>query len=362
MSDHDARPADVFSNKDLHADAAAARKSSVRFAFDFPELLSVFEVADAQANAARDRNRRHGILGVAMVTVAMFYASASPLLHHVSADVLAALGYLAAALGLGGTAWALAGLRNSSNRRRWLTARLKTETLRLFQFYYLAARLPEAAAAQDAAAQSAYAAGRTKALNHLLSGKLRDTDEALAKVIVDPTYDLFEGIPAQAASALTDSTTLADLFAAWKTLRLDVQLAYCEAKLTDRSVNGTRSPVQYEQMFSKLSWICIGLIALLHVINFTHGWLHFPTVWTETLVIWTALIALAARALEDGLRPQREVERYEQYRGSIHVAQQRFDAASNIQAKLEIMRAFEQASLEEMRVFLRTYANARYIL
>jgi hypothetical protein len=74
------------------------------------------------------------------------------------------------------------------------------------------------------------------------------------------------------------------------------------------------------------------------------------------------MVALAARALEDGLKPQREVERYEQYRASVRVARVRFDAALDMQTRLEVMRAFEQTSMEEMRVFLRTYAKARYLL
>jgi hypothetical protein len=44
------------------------------------------------------------------------------------------------------------------------------------------------------------------------------------------------------------------------------------------------------------------------------------------------------------------------------VSRQRFLAAPDIQTKLEIMRNFEQVSLEEMRTFLRTHANARFLL
>ena len=62
------------------------------------------------------------------------------------------------------------------------------------------------------------------------------------------------------------------------------------------------------------------------------------------------------------MKPQREVERYEQYRANISVAQQRFDAATDVKSKVEVVRAFEQVSLEEMRVFLRTYVRAKFLL
>ena len=66
--------------------------------------------------------------------------------------------------------------------------------------------------------------------------------------------------------------------------------------------------------------------------------------------------------MEDGFQPQREIERYEQYRANVRVTEERFAAARTYAAKLEVMRAFERSSLEEMRVFLRTHAKARFLL
>ena len=44
------------------------------------------------------------------------------------------------------------------------------------------------------------------------------------------------------------------------------------------------------------------------------------------------------------------------------MAIERFDAAQGFAAKLEVARAFERTSLEEMRVFIRTQAKTRFLL
>jgi hypothetical protein len=104
------------------------------------------------------------------------------------------------------------------------------------------------------------------------------------------------------------------------------------------------------------------LIIGLHLLHFLGLLTDLPTGLLEVAVIWTALVALAGRALEDGYAPLREVERYEQYEGNIRVAIERVDAAQGFAAKLVVARAFERTSLEEMRVFIRTQAKTRFLL
>jgi hypothetical protein len=90
--------------------------------------------------------------------------------------------------------------------------------------------------------------------------------------------------------------------------------------------------------------------------------LSLSLVWLEAAEGWTALIALGARALEAGLQPSRDVERYEQYRANILVASERFEAADGLAGKLEVMRGFERNSLEEMRIFMRTHKRSSFML
>jgi hypothetical protein len=354
--------AQAYDNHDLKAHDETARKATVRFAFEFPGLLQLFEQADAASNRARRRNRRYGVTGVLLVLISLLYASAAPLLPHGHHGGLALAGYIAAGLGLLGAVLGFAGLSRSSQRQRWLRGRVQTETLRLFHFHYLAARAPEiVAAGHDPRLQEAYIEARQRALDELLAAQLGDLDGALRRIVHPPTLDPFGHVqPQKGQGGISDAAR--EVFAAWRQLRLQWQLRYCEAKLAATGTGGRRSPRQQEKLFSLVSWACVGGIVLLHLAYFAQVFVHLPLVWLEITVIWTALIALAVRALEDGLKPQREVERYEQYRANIKVACQRFDAAADMETRLEVMRAFEQVSLEEMHVFIRSHADARFLL
>ena len=186
----DAKTEQAFANYDLKAEAPEARKPTVRFALEFPTLLEMFIPADKEALESRSISRMAGITAVALVLSAMLLASFGPILSsaghaapvaehaveaaghgapvsHAPADGHAApsaevhtpaaaeashgdrlnthaiLGTVAALLGLGGTVLGITGMRRSASRRKWLRARLTTETLRLFHFHYIAARLPE---------------------------------------------------------------------------------------------------------------------------------------------------------------------------------------------------------------------------
>jgi hypothetical protein len=357
----------AYANFDLRAEAETARKPSVRFAFEFPELLQQFESADNAADRARDSTRTQGKLGIALVLLALLYASASPLLHEVDHQILVVAGVAAAVLGIVGTALGLSGLRHSAQRALWLRARLKTETLRLFHFHYIAARLPEIeAASASEAGKQAYIGARRRALEVVLATDLQDLEQPLAAIVANEPSVPFRNVPPLPASGAV-SAIAADIFAAWGELRLDWQANYCKAKLAWSSTGSQLSPRHRERAFATLAWACLALIVLFHLLMLggplvSEARLHILSPWIETGIIWTALIALAARALEDGLQPQREVERYEQYRAAVTVARSRFDAAADMQTRLEVMRAFERTSLEEMRVFLRTHAGARYVL
>jgi hypothetical protein len=351
----------AYENFDLQPDADALRQSPVRFAFEFPELLTLFAAADATANRARDRNRRHGVVGVCLVLVALLSASASPLLHN-HETVHSIVGVVAAGLGIVGTALGLAGVRRTSQRRTWLTSRVTTETLRLFHFYYIVARAPEiAAAAADAPLRDRYLSARRQALDHLMATDLRDAGVALTQATDPKPVTPFRAVTELPAS-LEEGSATSSLFDTWRTMRLDWQLTYCNAKLAHHRTGHLASPVQLEHRFSTAGWVCIMAVVLLHLAHFAEPVIHLPAVWVEVAIVWAALIALALRALEDGLKPQREVERYEQYRAKIMAARERFDAAPDMAMRLEVMRSFEQTSFEELRVFLRSHAEARFLL
>ena len=353
----------AYANLDLRGDAEEARKPAIRFIFEFPELLQAFEEIDPGAQIARRQSRRLGFASIALVLAALLLASADPALEGFERDLREMLGYGAALLGLAGTLLGALTLGKGSPRTKWLLARLQTESLRLFHFHYLARRLPDALPASgDPQAQAAYCAERKEALDRMRQALLSDPVSTYARLLADREFAPFAGLIAPSdQDAIADPALAADALAAWRALRLEWQIGYCEAKLSERGRLGA-TPKRQERLFATIAWSCIAVIVGLHLAHFVEHALHLPQALLQTGVVWTALIALGARALESGLSPQREVERYEQYRSNIRVALRRFDEAASVQARLEVMRGFEATSQEEMLVFIRTHAHSHFLL
>jgi hypothetical protein len=353
-----------YENYDLKAQAVEARDPRVRFAFEDAELLSLFQASDLEASANKRRSRLFGVLGVSLVLGALIIASGSPLLVGLSHEGRLALAYLSAALGLTGTILGCAGLRRASSRHKWLQDRLKTEVLRLFHFRYIASRLPRIASiGNDLPAQAAYVRERSAAFERRMTPILLDPEDELSRIATEvrlPDFDI--GVDEEPLSGNEDDASLDRVLAAWRRLRLDWQLGYCEAKLSDQSSGGHVSSRQVEHAFAVVAWASLAVIFVLHVVLVVAAPIHRATMWLDVLVIWAALGALAARALEDGFQPHREVERYEQYRANILVARERLDLAADRATQLEVIRSFERLSLEEMRVFIRTHCKARFLL
>lgn len=400
---------DGFTNKDLNTEGTKAAATSIGFAFDFPKLREAFTKPDAEAAAARLMSRIIGVTGVFLVLAALMLASAGPMLghgaaapHHESpaahvdthavqpapdaahgapAGVQPAaappadakrpqlsnqeklIGSVAAVMGLVGTAMGLYGMGKGSPRHRWLCARLKTETLRLFQFHYLASRMPEIVAnASDLEWRKRFEKERDDMLEDVQQKLLADPDKELKRITNGKGETTFESfIRPEPASSSVNPKVEEEFIAAWRELRLGWQETYVKTKLLPKDKRGLTARGK-EHVFAVVGWTCVGLIIFLHLLHFLGVLAEWPIGLMEVAVIWTALVALAGRALEDGYAPHREVERYEQYEGNIRVAIERFDAAEGFPAKLEVARAFERASLEEMRVFIRTQAKTRFLL
>jgi hypothetical protein len=103
------------------------------------------------------------------------------------------------------------------------------------------------------------------------------------------------------------------------------------------------------------------LIALPMLVNLDPG--SFPVIGTggHWLAVWFAIGALGMRTLEEGLQPKRELERYQRYSSSIEDIRDRFETDSR-QVKFELMIEMERLAFEEMRDFLRSAHESRFIM
>jgi hypothetical protein len=81
---------------------------------------------------------------------------------------------------------------------------------------------------------------------------------------------------------------------------------------------------------------------------------------TIVVIIWLALAASATRAFEQGLQPEREIERYQQYRSGIRAILERYDEASSQKSKITIIREMERLAFDEIAISFRHVTRLPY--
>ena len=75
-----------------------------------------------------------------------------------------------------------------------------------------------------------------------------------------------------------------------------------------------------------------------------------------------AILAVATRAIEEGLSPHREVQRMEKYAAVIDQVRVDFTSTQSQSKKRDAIKLLEQAATEEMIEFLSANENARFVL
>jgi hypothetical protein len=112
--------------------------------------------------------------------------------------------------------------------------------------------------------------------------------------------------------------------------------------------------------------VCVALIIVLSVILSLLGrWLGYETEFDAATaavtgifacaIIALAVVSLCAHAFAQGLQPEREIERYQQYVSTINSLVDQFDETSDPSEKLKVMWQTERAAYDEMRNFLITH-------
>jgi hypothetical protein len=82
----------------------------------------------------------------------------------------------------------------------------------------------------------------------------------------------------------------------------------------------------------------------------------------ECEVVWRKGEVLGVRALEEGLRPQREFERYRQYKSALRSIEPRLKVDGLPSERIAAMIQLEQISFEEMVNFLKDHDESRYVM
>jgi len=364
-------------NDDLLSDEedrklALAKYPSVFHVLDHAELRQLFSKYDAPANRAKHTGLMAGILAIGLGFGALGIA-ALELLHTENTTYGVALAIISGLFGVLSFVIGSVGLLFAGRKRNWLRSRLMGERIRQFHFQMLVFRLPEILASlKDDAAKTLFLSERKlwfETFGAQLMGKL---DSAFAAIIredesINP-WLFGDASKRKAAAEMQENKDLDPVFDAYRELRIVHQLDYTSYKLQDDHRVISAMPRRQVAVISQLMFASILLLVVMHV-GVLVGVLFPGSIFAAfhsreaiVFIIWLALAALATRAIEQGLQPEREIERYQQYRSGVRAILERYDEATSQNAKIQIMREMERLAFDEMRNFLITNERSSFVL
>jgi hypothetical protein len=346
-------------------DLEASRKAfpHIEHVLEHVDLQREFNRVDQPANAAKTRSRIAGLLAIGFGMVALFTAAASPS-ERWQGILAAGCGLISVAVGFGGVLYA-------GTKRHWLLNRVMTERIRQFHFQSFVCRWRAIAASlAGVEAAQAYTEAREVELHRLMASYRGHLDSKLIDLLESETDTecwLHEQQPLPTADEIVPDLNV--IFTAYRDLRITHQLDYANYKLRNDQNPISWSLRRQDIIFSYLSLICIAMIFIIHLwIATSLSWVGYSEhvrvlgfdfhVW----VIWIAIVVFGLRALQEGLQPEREIERYRHYRAGVRAVRDRFDQAQSLAEKLEAMQEMERLSFDEFRNFLRSTDEARFVL
>jgi hypothetical protein len=336
-----------------------------------PELQDLFGSYDTPANKAKRQGRGLGFMSIILVSVALVLSLIETFFPageagtsfwdrrwHVSIAVLSAI------CGLAGTLVGSIGVLHSRRKRTWLLQRLMTERLRQFHFQMLVCRLDDILSSLAGAhARRKFVASRAEWFSSFKAHFIGKLDSEFERVLNEDGASgmWLHPLPAARSEELPE---LEPVFAAYRDLRILHQLGYADQKLASGVPGGLR---RQRDILSMASIISTGIVCLIQVGVLAMVFFDGPLVngLNKLLAIMSMMLifaALAAHAVEQGMQPDREIERYQQYRAALRAIRDRFDAAASQQEKLSVMMAMERLSYDEMRNFLLTNNEARFVM
>jgi FtsH-binding integral membrane protein len=348
-------------------DLAARKYPAIWHVLDHPELRQLFAVYDAPANRAKRRARTAGLWAIGLVWIALVIASSEYLLSETSWVPIFAI--VSAVCGLVGVVIGGTGILFARRKQEWLHGRLMTERIRQFHFQTFVFRRAEILRSfRGEEAKAAFSSERKLWLdefNARFHGKL---DEQFTGILEDETQEeIWLHETEKEPGGLSEQRDLDPIFDAYRELRIMHQIGYANHQLKDDRRIFSASPRRQAAVFSAFGFICIILVCVIHV-GVLAGVFFKSSAWAvnseiaSMIIIWVAIAALAVRAIEDGLQPEREVERYQQYRSSVRFVLERFDRAASQSEKLQIMREMERLVFDEMRNFLIAGNRSRFVM
>ena len=336
---------------------AARKYPTILHVLVHPELQQVFSTYDERANCAKRIGRVAGFgaigLGFLALGIVAFEQSAD------EPSTRKILIWLSALCGLSCFVIGSVGVLFARRKREWLHHRFMGELIRQFHFQTFVFRLPQILASlKDAEAKSRFETDRKLWFDTFKGRFIGSVDAEFAHTtqgIADPWLH-----GASKPTKIREVKELDPLFDAYYELRIAHQIGYADYKLQNDYRIFSPIPRRQAAVLSNLSFAWIFLLCVVDIGVLLVGNLG---VNAANVVICIALAALATRAIEQGLQPEREVERYQQYLSDLRAISDRFnDEAASQTEKIQIMFEMERLVYDEMRNFLLTNERASFVM
>lgn len=371
--------------------------------FDWPELRSLFLTYDAPAARARKHSRRSGILAVVAGVLSLILAAGVPLIGEVArtiqvganpqsvagpakneviataggiakknvtvdpSGVQAVVGGFAAFLAMASVLLGYTQVLTGRAKSQWLTNRFWTERIRQLHFQFIVNHLPAAiAAGKSKQGLQHWLDLRTAELDRFKHDYLRGVDDKVHHLDIDEAEDMPWIVeewsrpgPVPASSVEFDA-----ILQLMEQQRFGIQQRYAERKLR----HGMHSPATLADWVLKLSdtltfalllaTITAGVGSVLLV--FWHGapLLHFIAAFVAAVA---SAIVVAMRALKEGLLFSADAERYKWYLAALRTLHRRYEHSDREQ-KVCLLRELEHVAYQEMRRFILSCSQARFVM
>jgi hypothetical protein len=349
---------------------ASIKYPTIFYVLDHPQLRQLFSKYDAPANRAKRIGLVAGFGAIGFGFSALGVAALELVLSHPTGDSIV-LAAISGACGILSFLIGSVGVLFAGRKRNWLCCRLVGERIRQFHFQMIVSRLPEIAASlREDGGKISFISERNVWFESFKAHLVGKVDSTLTAILreensIDPwLHDSAGAVPAE----IQQSKDLNPIFDAYRELRITHQLDYTNYKLQDDYRIISAMPRRQLAVISGAGFALIVLLVVVHV-GILAGALFPSSMFAAVhstdaavVIIWLALAALAIRAVEQGLQPEREVERYQQYRSGIRAILERYDNAASQNAKVEIMREMERLAFEEMRNFLVTNERSHFVM
>ena len=354
------------------------------------ELIRYFNQFNDRADEAKRKSRLWGkwaiVLGAVAIVLAEIEIGAA--LIKLPSPWALLIGAVASVCGLVSATVGVFGVLYGSRKREWLQNRFVGERTRQFHFQSLIVQLTDIATILEAATEDTVKAAETRFLSRrrTLFGKFQEELNGNADAKLNNAISSYgEGDwwlhNPSCRTRANDTEILNPVFDAYRELRIQHQLDYTNYKLQDDHKIFSGMPVKQARVLQHVTNAGIAWLLLIHaivlgVVVFTFATVvagtRLDTATTEATEVITivfsvaiiaiAVVALAARAFEQGIQPEREIERYQQYRSALRSTLGQFEKAETTLDKIRIMRQMEQLAFEEMRNFLRTHERASFAI